>query len=136
MREILGILGEQVDEAWLDHGERIRQKGSISYSDVAFENILFGIEETLRKCGARQVVRTLEMPEIKRTVKGLARKSTGKSISSLSVQDQLMLDDTRATIERSLLQLLRVNDATRPYIKSKVAVHPVGEQEEKYLTAK
>jgi hypothetical protein len=136
MREILGILGEHVDEAWLDHGERIREKGSISHADIVYEDILFRLEETLTRCGAQRVVKTLHTSEINQMDRDTIGKRKPEYIPILSVEDQFIMDATRATIERSLLQILRVDNATRAYSKEGVEARLHSEQSKKFSTAK
>jgi hypothetical protein len=47
MRDMVSRLLLQVDEAWLDHAQRIRNDTSISSADIQLEETLFAVGEWL-----------------------------------------------------------------------------------------
>jgi hypothetical protein len=48
MPALIGRLLLEIDEAWLDHAERIRPYPAVSEFDVALEELLFAAAEWLR----------------------------------------------------------------------------------------
>ena len=47
MREMISQLLLQIDEAWLDHAQRIRNYKTVSTADIELEEVLFAAAEWL-----------------------------------------------------------------------------------------